>query len=246
LYEVGGKSGNRQYTALGLCNTLDDFGTNPNASINSTNLDRYSGIYQRKFDDLKLSQATSLQYDIDWIVFRFAEVILNYAEAANETGNTSEAIELLKQIRQRAGIEAGADGSYGIGTPGREQLRELILAERNIEFGFEGKRYDDLRRLRETGRLHNSTKHGLEAIAINPDGTEMDMGEALTKCNAEQLTESNFKYVIHQIPFNGVKVNEIPDVNKYTIYPIRQSVLEKNPKIEQNSNWGGKFNPTLE
>ncbi|MDR1116198.1 MAG: RagB/SusD family nutrient uptake outer membrane protein [Tannerella sp.] len=246
LYEAGGKSGNRQYTALGLCNTLDDFGTNPNASINSTNLDRYSGIFQRKFDDLKLSQATSLQYDIDWIVLRFAEVILNYAEAANETGNTSEAIGLLKQIRERAGIEAGADGTYGIGIPSREQLRELILAERNIEFGFEGKRYDDLRRLREIGRLHNSTKHGLEAIAVNPDGTETDMGEALTKCNAEELTESDFKYVIHQIPFSGVKVNEIPDVNKYAIYPIQQSVLEKNPKIEQNSNWGGTFNPTLE
>jgi hypothetical protein len=251
LYEVGGKTGNRQYMALGLCNVLDDFGTNPNAHLNSTNLDRYTGFYSRKFDDLSLSQATCLQYDLDYIVMRFAEVILNYAEAANEIGNASVALEMLKKIRSRAGIEPGADGTYGIGAPTREEMRNLILAERNVEFGLEGTQYNEIRRSRRFDLLDQSTLHGLEAIAINPDGSEMDMVEALEKVNREELTEKDFKYIIWQVPFNGVKINQVPD--KYYFSPISQGVIDRSVPpgqtqsvLEQNNNWGGTFNPALE
>ena len=244
VYEVSNKKGNRQYTALGVADVLDDFGVNPKAGTNSTNLDSYSGFFIRKASDLSLLQSEVQQYDIDYIVMRFAEVMLNYAETANETGKSDVALTILKEIRNRAGIEAGADGNYGITTTTREGIREAILAERNIEFCFEGKYFWDLRRLRMLDRLDGKTKFGVEAIAINPDGSEMSIAEAKAKAAKNELKEADFKYTVHQIPFTGVKISSVPE--KYYFFPIKQSVIDLNSNIEQNSNWGGTFNPTLE
>lgn len=154
------------------------------------------------------------------------------------------ALSILKEIRKRAGIEAGADGKYGIAATTREEIREAVLAERNIEFCFEGHSFWDLRRLRMLDRLDGKTKHGVESIALNADGTEMPISEAKTKARNSELTEKDFKYGVLQIPFTGVKVSSVPE--KYYFFPIKQSVIDLNSKIEQNSNWGGTFNPTLE
>ena len=61
---------------------------------------------------------------------------------------------------------------------------------------------------------------------------------------ANQLTESNFKYSILGTPQSGVTVNTLPD--SYYFSPIQQSVIAAANKIEQNRDWGGSFNPTLE
>lgn len=244
LYEISGKVGRKQYTSLGIAHELDDFGVNPLAGVNSTNLDRYSGFFIEKNSLKKLTQSEVQQYDVDFIVMRFAEVMLNYAETANETGRLNEALDILKEIRKRAGIEAGSDGSYGITASNKEEMREAILAERNIEFAFEGHRFWDLRRLRMLDRLDGTTKHGVEAIAINPDGSNMPMSTARSKANAYELVESDFKYDLLQVPRSGVKVNSVPDT--YYFFPIQESVLDKNKALEQNNNWGGTFNPTLE
>ncbi|MDD3064190.1 MAG: RagB/SusD family nutrient uptake outer membrane protein [Massilibacteroides sp.] len=244
IYEVSGKTGRRQYTSLGIAHETDDFGVNPNASVNSTNLNSYSGFFIRKASDLSLKQSEVQQYDVDFVLMRFAEVMLNYAETANETGKSDVAIDLLKHIRNRAGIEPGDDGLYGMNVSSREDIREAILAERNIEFCFEGHRFWDLRRLRMLDRLDNKTKHGVEAIAINADGTEMSIAEAKVKAINMELTEKDFNYSVLQIPFTGVKVTSVPE--SYYFFPIQQSVIDRNSNIEQNNNWGGTFNPTLE
>ena len=243
VYEVSNKKGNRQYTSLGIADVLDDFGVNPAANINSTNLDRYSGFFIRKASDLSLLQSEVQQYDVDFIVMRFAEVMLNYAETANETGKTDEALAVLKAIRERAGIESGVDGTYGITAVSREEVREAILAERNIEFCFEGKFFWDLRRLRMLDRLDGKTKHGVEAIALKPDGSEMTISEARVLAENNELAENDFNYVVWQIPFTGVKVTSVPD--KYYFFPIQQETIGLNNKIEQNKDWGGTFDPSL-
>ena len=244
IYEVSGKSGRRQYTSLGIAHELDDFGINPNAATNSTNLDRYTGFFILKNSLLRLTQEQVQQYDVDFVLMRFAEVMLNYAEAANETGHLSESLEMLKQIRERAGIEPGADGNFGINATNREDMREAILAERNIEFSFEGHRFWDLRRLRMLDRLDGTTKHGVEAIAINENGTEMAMSEARSKAADNELEPQNFKYSLLQVPRSGVQVNVVPD--RYYFFPIQESVVNRNTNLEQNVDWGGTFDPTLE
>lgn len=243
IYEIANQSGRRQYTSLGIAHELDDFGINPNAGVNSTNLNRYSGFFVLKNSVLRFTQEEVQQYDVDFVVMRFAEVMLNYAEAANETGRFQEALDLLLQIRARAGIEAGVDGRYGVAATNRQELREAILSERNIEFCFEGHRFWDLRRLRMLDRLDGTTKHGVEAIAVNESGSEMSLSTARNLALSYELTEDQFIYSLLQVPLSGVRTNVVPET--YYFFPIQENVIDRNPSIRQNSNWGGDFDPTL-
>ncbi|RNL83762.1 RagB/SusD family nutrient uptake outer membrane protein [Sinomicrobium pectinilyticum] len=243
LYEVSGKTGKRQYTALGIAHELDDFGINPNANINSSNLNRYTGFFILKNSLLHLTQAEVQQYDLDFVLMRFAEIMLNYAETANETGDSETALAILKQIRERAGIEPGVDGNYGITAGSREEVREAILAERNIEFCFEGHRFWDLRRLRLLNRLDGTIKEGVEAIAIEPDQSEMEIGKARELADNYELVEKDFKYSTLQVPRSGVRQSTLPE--NYYFFPVQKDVLDRSPALEQNVGWGGSFDPTL-
>jgi len=174
---------------------------------------------------------------------RFAEVMFNYAETANETGDSATALNILRQIRERAGIEPGVDGNYGITASSKEEVREAILAEKNIEFCFEGHRFWDLRRLRLLDRLDGATKEGVEAIAIESDESEMAIGKARDLADNYELVEENFKYSTLQVPRSGVQQSVLPE--NYYFFPIQQDVLDRNPELEQNVGWGGSFDPTL-
>jgi hypothetical protein len=82
---------------------------------------------------------------------RYAEVLLNFAEAACAIGKPAEAIQVLKDIRARAGYDAAVAGAdYGLDVAAlstdRGRLFSAILYERQIEFAYEGKRFDDMRR----------------------------------------------------------------------------------------------------
>ena len=79
--------------------------------------------------------------DTDWIDIRLAEIYLNYAEAVVESGNgnAGKAQELINAIRQRAGH-----------TDNIPLTLENVLKERRVELAFEGHRYWDLNRRRET------------------------------------------------------------------------------------------------
>lgn len=246
-YPVAGKpSGYRQYNALGISNADDQYGINPAAHTNAVNNDVYSGFYNYKAADMTLTQATVLTYDIDYILMRFAEVMFIYAEAANEAGHSDVAIDMLKQIRKRAGIEAGADGLYGLSVGSREAIRKAILDEREIELCYEGHRFWDLRRTRNMMKLAGWTKHGIEAIAINPDGTDMDLNEAREKTNNYELTTADFRYIIHQVPYTEAAEREFVIEESFYFFPIQKVNLDENPNLEQNNNWGGTFNPTME
>ena len=75
--------------------------------------------------------------DHDWIELRLADVILMYAEALNETGNTAGALTELNKIRTRAGLADSAASSQG-------EVRQAIADERRLELAFEGQRWFDL------------------------------------------------------------------------------------------------------
>lgn len=246
-YPVAGKPSNyRQYNALGVSSPDDQYGVNPNAHTNAVNNDIYSGLYIYKAADLTLTQDKVMTYDIDYILMRFAEVMFIYAEAANETGHSDVAVDMLKQIRKRAGIEPGSDGLYGLKVSTREEIRKAILDERNIELCFEGHRFWDLRRTRNMMHLDGWTKHGIEAIAINPDGTDMDLNTAREKINNNELTTGDFRYVIHQVPYTEAAEREFVIEESFYFFPIQKSNIDQNPNLEQNNNWGGTFNPTME
>lgn len=84
---------------------------------------------------------------------RYTEIYLNYAEAANEAygpkgdgGNGYSAYDVIKAIRQRAGVGGNDDPYLEQCAASKETMRELIRNERRIELCFENFRFWDLRR----------------------------------------------------------------------------------------------------
>lgn len=112
------------------------------------------GVYVRKkSDDLDLNGSPLYSYEplgskgagpffsaAPLIELRYAEVLLNLAEVACMAGHTDEAASLLQQVRDRAGVPAYANLSD------QATCMSAILYERQIEFAYEGKRFDDMRR----------------------------------------------------------------------------------------------------
>lgn len=106
-----------------------------------------TGYYLRKFlGNFATATAFSSQSH-NFPLFRYAEIILNNAEALNELNQVEAAVTQIKLLRSRAGIAAGANTRYGIKT-GIDQIemRELIRNERRIELAFEEHRFWDIRR----------------------------------------------------------------------------------------------------
>lgn len=89
----------------------------------------------------------------DFIVFRYAEILLNYAEAAFALGKNSDALNALNQVRKRAGITLLKDIDI-----------EYIRNERRVELAFEGHRYWDLRRWRIAEDYLSSHMSGIRYI----------------------------------------------------------------------------------
>ncbi|MGD6027729.1 RagB/SusD family nutrient uptake outer membrane protein, partial [Xanthomonas citri pv. citri] len=145
------------------------------------------------------------------------------------------ALTVLKQIRQRAKIEAGDDGLYGLtANMTREQMRDAIYQERYLEFTFEGKRFWDLRRARRLSQINGKVKHGLMAqLKSGLDPTD----------RTRVFLPTDFTYTVSELIINGPKSMVTPD--SYYFFPISQGEIEKNPKLQQNKDWGGTFDPTL-
>lgn len=74
---------------------------------------------------------------VNWPVYRYADVLLMYAEALNEGGKTADAAKYLNQVRTRAGLTDATATS-------QSDLRTAIMAERRVELAFENKRWLDL------------------------------------------------------------------------------------------------------
>jgi len=117
-------------------------------------------------------------YGADWIIIRYADVLLMESEALNESkGPTDDALVGINEVRARAGqnpIETGVS---------KDELRELIWQERKWELCFEGHHYFDCMR---TGRL-------LDEFALYPHG--------------KRKAAATLRHYIYPIPFNAMEAN---------------------------------------
>jgi hypothetical protein len=203
---------------------------------NSENLYSNSGFYPAKMLDRNITRANVEDGQVDWIEIRYAEVLMNMAEAANETGNTSDALSALYQIRQRAGIDAGG-GSYGITAVTQSQIRQAIMDERFVEFAFEGQRFWDLRRWRIYAATFNNLKdHYLHGLRTEWLGSTASRPGGLTDVNT---IWNQFSVTVMQ-DYNPIIVT---DEDKYSFLGIPNSILQRNSNIKQTNAWGGDFDP---
>ena len=93
----------------------------------------------------------------DWIVLRYADVLLMYAEVLNELNDTPGALTRLNSIRTRAGVPIYATTP----TPSKATVQANIETERRLELAFEDHRWYDLLR---TGRASAVMNAHFQAI----------------------------------------------------------------------------------
>jgi len=135
-------------------------GTDDLANANSSR----TGYYLKKFltDNLNLVQNGTAQNQ--WVVFRYAEILLNYAEAMNEAygpdvipaGYTLSARQALRLVRNRASTSLPA-----ITVTATTDFRNAIKHERRIELAFEDHRYWDLLRWKDAETILNQPIQGV-------------------------------------------------------------------------------------
>jgi len=107
-----------------------------------------TGINMQKYVDL--SQApwgggANTEFEQDYVHFRYADILMMYAEAKNEvSGPESSIYDAIDLIRTRPSVEMPKVDRDRYNS--KESLREYIRGERRIEFALEGLRYFDLRR----------------------------------------------------------------------------------------------------
>ena len=170
-----------------------------------------TGYYLRKYVDNSISfeaGSTTAATHHNWILFRYAEVLLNYAEAMiHVNGNcdykdatyTMSAREALNAVRKRAGIPEVAACS-------QDEFLTRVKHERRVEMAFEGQRFWDLRRWKNLDETKN-----IYAVRItHHDGV---------------------------LSYEKTLLSERSVSNKLYFYPIANVELFKNKKLVQNSGW---------
>lgn len=195
--------------------TFDGGRDRPNTSVTQTK----TGYYLRKFlGDFSTGTAYSNQSH-NFPIFRYADVLLMFAEAKNETDGpgtgaaaTDSVYTYMRAIRARAGIIAGtAPNQYGLANGmSVAAMRDAIRTERRVELAFEEQRYWDLRRWKIAENVYNKPLHG---IRIAKNGTILNY-------SVEELN----------IPFQFVA----PRMYRYA---IPYSEIVKNTKLTQNEGY---------
>ena len=163
----------------------------------------------------------------NYIIMRYAEVLLNYAEACIQTGDAATAKTVINQIQQRAGsktISASVD-------------MEVLKREKSYELWLESCRWFDIMRWNDQTALARLEKvgtdvpHLFDKLFRTPSSSDRSV-------KWENGSEANSR-------FYTVSSSEAKDKGfdvgfkkgKHELFPFPQTVMDKNPNLEQNPGW---------
>ncbi|HEY4155825.1 MAG TPA: RagB/SusD family nutrient uptake outer membrane protein, partial [Puia sp.] len=176
-----------------------------------------TGYLLGKFVDPSVYDATGVtigsgQGNQPWIYMRYAEILLNYAEAINEAQGPASAYAPINLIRNRAGMP---DLPTGLS---QTQMRLKIQNERKVELAFEEHRFWDVRRWKIAGTVNNFTAMGVSVT---------ESGGVLHYAYAVPNTGGNLDY-------DPVRVFKDP-ANYF--FPIPLSEIAADPQLTQNPGY---------
>lgn len=227
-----------RYSALHAgMRTMDNIKSVP---INRGSCQTITGYYSRKYSHFDTyntdgtydrSQRTTCYFNI-----RYAEVLLNKAEAAIKLGGdkVSEAKKLINQIRNRAGI-GNYDGSDA-------NLMEELKTQRRLEFAFEcpGHRYFDL--LRWSEAAHKTTIEELNKASrglwISRKGIE-SLKIGVNGCPVEPGDEGYYTPKFHTFNMSTLTnyYDRKFDNSRYYFTPFSTTTLRDYKQLQQNPGW---------
>lgn len=214
LYDGSMWQGEEIITRVGV-GSPNEIDTSSDSDVTNT------GYYTRKTIDESVNGADNLQMSngmANYIFFRYADVLLMYAEASLEAGDKPTAIEYLDMVRTRGDNMPSIGDTYPQGIT-ENQLREIIRRDRRIELAFEDKRWWDI--------LRWKICDGENGVMNKPIG-----GMKIEDTNGDGVWEYNY----HEVG----KRTFLP---RMYYQPIPQYVIDKNPVIrEQNGGEDGWVN----
>ncbi len=191
--------------------TFDGGVDKPGGTLQQTKTAYYLHKFMGKFESVGGGAVYSNTIH-DFVYIRYAEVLLNYAEATNEfSGPSNEAADIVRQLRKRAGILAGTDDKYGVPDGlTKDELRKVIHNERRIELAFEEHRFFDIKRWKVAEQVYAQPLSGM----------------TIQRTSAGQLS------------YNIIPVlTPVFRSPQMYLYPIPYSEVIKNPQMKQNPQW---------
>lgn len=190
-----------------------------------------TGFYLRKYLDPVVGSGQRGVNSEVWLVrYRYAEVLLNAAEAAFELGQAAEAVGYMNQVRARAGLATPLKAS--------EISFDRLVHERRVELAFEGHLLYDMKRWRIAHQI-------LDGNAITASELSKDLGKA-TKRNTQPWglwsykiydpgSPNNGKWIYKQVKLSRVTGADRFQLGNYYSY-IDDAIISNNPKLVRNPN----------
>jgi hypothetical protein len=206
----------------GILNTLDETlpngNKNPNYPTAADNASKTALTWSKFLTPIEQYNNDFYDTETQYIVYRYAEVLLTLAEASNElNGPSGEVYESLDAVRLRAGMPVVDRTRYAT----KETLRELIRRERSVEMAGEGLRRADILRWKDA-----SGKMLAETVLNGP----------LTRVTGSINYDESNPYA--RATITGTEKIEDRKFAVYNRYlPIPQSAKDKNPQLEQNEGY---------
>jgi hypothetical protein len=130
--------------------------------LNNSSVSTKTGYYLKKGMNTKYASVNNNQNGANFIIFRYAEVLLSYAEAQNEAVGPDESVyNAVNLVRARVELPALTKGFT------QAQMRTAIQRERRVELAFEDKRLFDLLRLKLAETNLNRSLRAMKIERVN-------------------------------------------------------------------------------
>ena len=215
---------------IGGTNRLDEIqlytGGNSGPGIDGTQTNySVTGYLPFKFQDITFDSksagsSTSAWIAITWPLFRYAEILLDYAEAVNncEERVASEITGALNRIRRRAGVPDIED-VYPAAETDRALMNDLIVRERMVELNFENHRYFDTRTLMIAEKEDAGNVYGMNISA---------------RSHAEDSGFWKRTVILHD---GGNTPSTRVFSRRNYLFPFHQSEVDRLNNLTQNYQW---------
>ncbi len=192
--------------------TIETFVGGRDYSATRTDLGTPTGYYLRRYiqESTSFTPENKVTNKHQWIVYRYAEALLTYAEAMNEyMGNPTStegslnvsALDALNQVRANAGMPA-------VDASSQAAFRDAVRREWRVEFAFEDHRFWDVRRW----NIGQETQGRIDGVEITRNGGAFNYRRTTVKTRTWNARQN--------------------------LYPIPQRELFCNPNLNpQNTGW---------
>jgi hypothetical protein len=175
--------------------TYDGGKDRPKGFGNATSGETRTGYYLRKFMTGTASETAYTAANHNFPIFRYAEILLNYAEAQNEAvGPDASVYNAINAIRTRSNMPALPTGLS------QNEMRARIRHERRVEMAFEEQRFFDIRRWKIADNVLNGTLHGIKGTLNGTTVSYSIVDVANTKFEANKM-------YLYPIPFKEMASN---------------------------------------